>query len=70
MMFRNLTGYVIDSLPQSCNLTDGQAFGRWFAAVEAIIDPSEQLFKSANRQLQDEIERQYIRDSSQLAKQS
>ena len=35
-MFRNLTGYEIDSLPQSYNLTDGHAFRRWSAAEEAI----------------------------------
>jgi aspartate/methionine/tyrosine aminotransferase len=69
-MFRNLTGYEIDSLPQSYNLTDGHAFRRWFAVEEAIIDQSAQLFKSTNRQLQNEIERQYIRDFSRLAKQT
>jgi histidinol-phosphate/aromatic aminotransferase/cobyric acid decarboxylase-like protein len=35
---KNLTGYEIDSLPQSYNLTDGHAFRRWFAAEEAVID--------------------------------
>jgi RNA polymerase sigma factor (TIGR02999 family) len=42
-MFMNLTGYEIDTLPQTCNLTDGHAFRRWSAAEEAIIDRSSQL---------------------------
>jgi aspartate/methionine/tyrosine aminotransferase len=70
MMFRNLTGYEIDSLPQSFNLTDGHAFRRWFAAEEAIIDRSAQLFKNNSRQRQVEIEREYIRDFFRLAKQT
>jgi hypothetical protein len=69
-MFKNLTGYEIDSLPHSCSLTDGHAFQRWSAAEEAIIDRSAQLFKNNNRQHQNEIEREYIRDCSRLAKQS
>jgi len=55
-MFRNLTGYEIDSLPRSYNLTDGHAFRRWFAAEEAIIDRAGQLFKNSNRRQQVEIE--------------
>jgi hypothetical protein len=69
-MLKNLTSFEIDSLAQSYNITDGHAFRRWFAAEEAIIDQSAQLFKSTNRQLQNEIERQYIRNFSRLAKQS
>jgi aspartate/methionine/tyrosine aminotransferase len=69
-MFRNLTGYEIDSLPRSYNLTDGHAFRRWFAAEEAIIDRSAQLFKGNNRQRQVEIEREYIRDFLRLARQT
>ena len=69
-MFKNLTGYEIDTLPQAYNLTDGHAFRRWFAAEEAIIDRSAQLFKSNNRQRENKIERGYIRDFSRLAKQS
>src|SRR6516165_9376605 len=69
-MFKNLTGYEIDSLRQSYNLTDGHAFRRWFAAEEAIIDRSAQLFKDNNRRLQIEIEREYILDFSRLARQT
>jgi hypothetical protein len=69
-MFKNLTGYEIDTLPQSYHLTDGHAFRRWFAAEEALIDRSAQLFKNNNRQQQNKIEREYIRDFSRLAKQS
>src|SRR6516165_3626560 len=69
-MFKNLTGYEIDSLRQSYNLTDGHAFRRWFAAEEAIIDRSAQLFKDNNRRLQVEIEREYIHDFSRLARQT
>jgi hypothetical protein len=69
-MFRNLTGFEIDSLPQSYNLTDGHAFWHWFAAEEAIIDRSAQIFKNNNRRLQIEIEREYIQDFSRLARQT
>jgi hypothetical protein len=68
-MFRNLTGCEIDTLPQTCNLTDGHAFRRWFAAEEAITGRPAQLFKNNNRQRQNKIEREYIRDCSRLAKQ-
>jgi aspartate/methionine/tyrosine aminotransferase len=70
MMVRNLTGYEIDSLPQSFNLTDGHAFRRWFAAEEAIIDRSAELFKNNDRRRQVEIEREYVRDFSRLARQT
>jgi aspartate/methionine/tyrosine aminotransferase len=70
MSFKNLTGYEINALPRSYNLTDGHAFRRWFAAEEAIIDRSAQLFKNNNRRLQTEIERQYIADFSRLARQT
>src|SRR5262249_27136956 len=69
-MFKNLTGYEIHTLPQVYNLTDGHAFRAWFAAEEAIIDRSAELFKNNNRKLQVEIEREYIRDFSRLAKQT
>jgi aspartate/methionine/tyrosine aminotransferase len=69
-MFRNLTGYEIDSLPRSYNLTDGHAFRRWSAAEEAIIDRAAQLFKANNRQQQIEIEREYIQAFSRLAGQT
>jgi hypothetical protein len=69
MVFKNLTGYETDTLPQSDNLTDGHAFRRWFATEEAIIDRSAQPFKNSNRRRQFEIEREYIRDFSRLAKQ-
>jgi aspartate/methionine/tyrosine aminotransferase len=69
-MLRNLTGYEIDSLPRSYNLTDGHAFRRWLPAEEAIIDRSPQLFRTNNRQRQIEIEREYVRDFSALARQT
>jgi aspartate/methionine/tyrosine aminotransferase len=69
-MLRNLTSYEIDSLPQSYNLTDGHAFRRWLAAEEAIIDRSAQLFKTNDRRRQIEIEREYVRDYLQLARQT
>jgi aspartate/methionine/tyrosine aminotransferase len=69
-MFKNLTGYEIATLPQTYNLTDGHAFRRWFAAEEAIIDRSAQLFKNANRRRQGEIEREYLRDFARLARQT
>jgi aspartate/methionine/tyrosine aminotransferase len=69
-MFKNLTRYEIDTLPRSYNLTDGHAFRRWSTAEEAIIDQSAQLFKINDRRRQIQIEREYIRDFSQLAKQT
>src|SRR6516165_11917892 len=68
-MFRNLTEYEIDTLGQTYNLTDGHAFRRWSAAEEAIIDRSAQLFKNIDRRQQVEIEREYVRDFSRLARQ-
>jgi aspartate/methionine/tyrosine aminotransferase len=69
-MYRNLTAYEIDTLPQTYNLTDGHAFRRWLPAEEAIIDRSAEVFKSSNRRRQVEIEREYIRDFSRLARQT
>jgi aspartate/methionine/tyrosine aminotransferase len=69
-MFRNLTEYEIDTLGQTYNLTDGHAFRRWSAAEEAIIDRSAQLFKNIDRRQQVEIEREYVRDFSRLARQT
>ena len=65
MMFKNLTGYEIDTLTQCYDLTDGHAFRRWFAAEEAIIDRTTQLFKNNNRRLQ--VERDYTPDFSRLS---
>jgi aspartate/methionine/tyrosine aminotransferase len=70
MMFKNLTGYEIDTLPHAYNLTDGHAFRQWFPAEETIINRSAELFKNHTRQQQFEIEREYIRDFSRLARQT
>jgi aspartate/methionine/tyrosine aminotransferase len=69
-MFKNLTGYEIASLHQSYNLTDGHAFRRWIAAEESIIDGMAEIFKNSNRQLQIEIEQEYLQDFSRLARQT
>jgi aspartate/methionine/tyrosine aminotransferase len=69
-MFKNLTGYEIESLPYCYNLTDGHAFRRWSPAEEAIIDRSAQFFKTSTRRRQAEIEREYIQDYSLLARQT
>jgi aspartate/methionine/tyrosine aminotransferase len=70
VLIKNLTGYEIDALHRSYNLTDGHAFRSWSAAEEAIIDRSPQLFKDHDRQMQAGIEREYIRDFSRLGKQT
>jgi aspartate/methionine/tyrosine aminotransferase len=69
-MLRNLTSHEIASLPQSYNLTDGHAFRRWSAAEEAVIDRSAQLFRNNTRMRQVEIEQEYVRDFSRLARQT
>jgi aspartate/methionine/tyrosine aminotransferase len=69
-MLNKLTDYEVSTLSQPYNLTDGHAFRRWSAAEEAIIDRSAQLFKNNHRQQQVGIERAYIRDFSQLARQT
>jgi aspartate/methionine/tyrosine aminotransferase len=69
-MFKNLTGYEIDSLPEAFNLTDGHAFRRWSPAEEAIIDQAAQLFRDNDRRRQVEIEREYVRDFLRLARQT
>jgi aspartate/methionine/tyrosine aminotransferase len=67
--FKNLTGYEIDTLPRTYNLTDGHAFRRWSTAEAAIIERSPQLFKKYTRRMQAGIEREYTRDFSRLGKQ-
>jgi len=69
-MHTNLTTYEIASLPRSFNLTDGHAFRHWSVAEEAIIDRSAQLFRDNSRLRQAEIEREYVRDFSRLARQT
>jgi aspartate/methionine/tyrosine aminotransferase len=69
-MFKNLTGYEIDSLPRAYNLTDGHAFRRWSAAEEAIIDRAALLFKRNDRRRQADIERDYVRDFLRVAGQT
>jgi aspartate/methionine/tyrosine aminotransferase len=69
-MFKNLTGYEIDSLPQAYNLTDGHVFRRWSATEEAVIDRSAHFFKNNSRLGQHEIERLYIQDFLLLARQT
>jgi aspartate/methionine/tyrosine aminotransferase len=69
-MFKNLTEYEIDTLPQAYNLTDGHAFRRWFTAEEAIINQSPNLFKNNTRRQQHNIECEYIRDFLGLAGQT
>lgn len=69
-MFKNLTGYEIDSLPRVFNLTDGHAFRPWSPAEEAVIDRTPQFFKKFDRTMQVEIEKEYIRDFCRLGKQT
>lgn len=69
-IFKNLTGYEIDTLSESYNLTDGHAFRPWSAAEEEIIGRSADLFRQNNRQMQAQIERDYIRDFLALGKQT
>jgi aspartate/methionine/tyrosine aminotransferase len=69
-MFKNLTGYEIDTLPRSYNLTDGHAFRGWRAAEAAILDRSAHLFRRYDRRRQAEIEREYVRDYLRLARQT
>jgi len=70
MAFKNLTGYEIDTLPQSFNLTDGHAFRSWSPEEEAIIQSSAELFKNNNRQAQNKLESEYICDFLKLARQT
>src|SRR5580704_1478984 len=69
-MLNKLTDYEVSTLSQPYHLTDGHAFRRWSAAEVAIIDRSAQLFENNHRQQQAGIERAYIRDFSQLARQT
>jgi aspartate/methionine/tyrosine aminotransferase len=70
VIFKNLTGYEIDTLPRQFNLTDGHAFRRWSPAEEAIIDQAGGLFKTSDRRLQGRIEREYIQDFCRLGRQT
>lgn len=67
---KNLTVYEIDTLSEIYNLTDGHAFRPWSPAEEAIIERSADLFRQYNRQMQAQIERDYVRDFLTLGKQT
>lgn len=69
-IFKNMTGYEIDTLSKTYNLTDGHAFRPWSPAEEEIINHSAQLFKTNNRQMQAQLEADYIRDFLDLGKQT
>ena len=69
-IFKNLTGYEIETLPEEYNLTDGHAFRSWTADEEAVISRSAEFFKRHNRQEQPVLEREYVRDFLALARQT
>lgn len=68
--FKNMTGYEIDSLAQTYNLTDGHAFRPWTDAEQAIIGRSAELFFQNDRRMQAKLETAYIRDFLYLGRQS
>ncbi len=67
---KNLTVYEIDTLSEIYNLTDGHAFRPWSPAEETIIEGAANLFRQYNRQMQAQIEREYVRDFLTLGKQT
>jgi aspartate/methionine/tyrosine aminotransferase len=69
-MFKNLTGFEIDTLQHAFNLTDGHAFRSWSPAEEAIVRRSSEFFHTIDRRLQAGLEREYIVDFLRLAKQT
>ena len=69
-VFKNMTGYEIDTLAETYNLTDGHAFRPWSPLETEIINHSAQLFKKNNRQMQAQLEADYIRDFLSLGKQT
>ena len=70
MQIKNLTGFEIDTLSRNFNLTDGHAFRSWSPSEEAIIARCGELFRSVDRRSQVELERAYIADFLQLARQT
>src|SRR5437879_2559256 len=59
-MLRNITQHEIPSLHEQFNLTDGHAYRSWSPEEEKIIDRVGQLFRGVNRQMQFELEKEYV----------
>jgi aspartate/methionine/tyrosine aminotransferase len=68
--FKNLTGYEIDTLPHSYNLTDGHAFRSWSPREAEIISRSGELFLETTRRMQSTVEREFIKDFLRLGRQT
>ena len=70
IILKNITEHEIIRLPEAYNLTDGHAYRHWSASEERIIDRTPEFFKGINRQMQFELEREYIELFLSTAKQS
>ena len=68
--FKNLTEFEIDTLSQAYNLTDGHAFRSWSPAEEAVIRRTPEFFHAVDRRFQWRVERDYIVDFLDLARQT
>jgi aspartate/methionine/tyrosine aminotransferase len=69
-MFKNITEHEIIRLPADFNLTDGHAYRRWSPDEAKIIDKAAEHFKSINRQMQFDLEKEYVSLFLTLGKQS
>ncbi len=69
-MFSNITEIEIPYLPKDFNLTDGHAYRSWAADELQIIDNVSLFIKTTNRQMQHELEKEYIKDFLKLGKQT
>jgi len=67
---RNMTVWEIGTLRRPLNVSDGHVFRSWTPAEQAIIDRTPWLFTKYNRRDQVQIEREYIGDFMQLARQT
>jgi aspartate/methionine/tyrosine aminotransferase len=70
MALKNITEYEIPALPESFNLTDGHAYRSWLPEEERIIRRASEYFREVNRQMQFDLEREYISAFLALSQQS
>lgn len=68
-MLKNLTEYEIPVLPEEFNLTDGHMYRAWSSEESKIIDRATDIFKSVHRQMQPQLEAEYVRLFMELAEQ-
>ena len=70
MSDKNLTQLEIPHLPKTFNLTDGHVHRTWDERELKIIDRASAIFRDINREMQPELEAEYIAVFYELARQT